>query len=101
MNKNDGAVQAFFATLTDPTILLELFAILISALVAIALAGFLRAWYRRGYGSAHRSGFSARVLDATVIVLPILLTLGVLFAVYVAFAAKGLGTGLLNRAMQL
>jgi len=101
MNNNDGAVQAFFATLTDPTILLELFAILISALVAIALAGLLRAWYRRGYGSAHRSGFSARVLDATVILLPILLTLGVLFAVYVAFAAKGLETGLLDRAMQL
>jgi small-conductance mechanosensitive channel len=101
MNNNDGAVQAFFATLTDPAILLELFAILISALVAIALAGLLRAWYRKGYGTAHRSGFSARVLDATVILLPILLTLGVLFAVYVAFAAKGLGTGLLDRAMQL
>jgi small-conductance mechanosensitive channel len=101
MNKTDGAVQAFFATLTDPAILLGLFAILISTLVAIALAGLFRSWYRKRYGTAPRAGFSARVLDVTVLLMPILLTLGVLSAVYVAFAANDLKTGLLDRAMQL
>lgn len=101
MNNTDGAVQAFFATLTDPAILLELFAILISTVVAIALAGVIRSWYRKRYGTGPRGGFSARVLDVTVILLPILLTLGLLFVVYVAFAANDFKTGLLDRAMQL
>lgn len=40
----------FFARLTDPPVLAQLFAVLIAVLVAIAAAGALRAWHRRRRG---------------------------------------------------
>lgn len=103
MNNSDGAVRAFFAQLTDPAILLELFAVLISILAAIAITSAVRAWFRRhrGASAAQRQGFSARMTDATLILMPILVTLGLLLGIRVSFGAFDLDTLVLDRSLQL
>lgn len=101
MNQTEGAMRAFFARLTDPEILAELFAVLIAGLVAIAAASALRSWYRERHGGAARTGFSAHITEASVILAPILITLGLLLAIRVAFGAMGMHTVVLDRSLQL
>ena len=56
----------FFARLTDPPVLAQLFAVLIAVLVAIAAAGALRAWHRRRRGPAPGAEEIAKLLKTTL-----------------------------------
>jgi small-conductance mechanosensitive channel len=101
MPKPDTTLRDFFAHLTDPPVLAQLFTALIAVLVAIAAAGGLRAWYRRRHGAAPGSGFAGQVVEAAIILMPILVTLALLLGARLVFDALDMENGIIDRALQL
>ncbi|MGD9599487.1 MAG: mechanosensitive ion channel family protein [Steroidobacteraceae bacterium] len=100
--RNAGtALRDFFARLTDPAVLAQLFAVLIVVLVAIAVASLVRTWYRRRRSGAPHTGFTGQVVEATTILLPILVATALLLATDVGFAAFGLDYAVVDHALQL
>ena len=91
----------FFARLTDPPVLAQLFAVLIAVLVAIAAAGALRAWHRRRHGPAPGAGFAGQVVEVAYLLMPILIALALLAGVRVAFDALDMANLIVDRALQL
>ncbi len=94
-------MRDFFAHLTDPSVLAQLFAVLIAVLVAIAATSAFRAWYRKRHGAPPRATFSSRVVEATMILAPILLSIVLLLGTGVAFGALGMANEIIERALQL
>jgi small-conductance mechanosensitive channel len=101
MNGTRDAVQAFFERLTDPNVLAALFAVLIAALIGIAAAGAVKAWYRRAHGDAPRTGWNARLTECCVLLSPFLFTLALLLAARITYGALGRPSGVLDLALQL
>lgn len=94
-------MRDFFARLTDPSVLAQLFAVLIAVLVAIAAASAFRAWFRKRHGAPPHASFTSRVVEATMILLPILVSIAVLLGTGVVFGALGMGNLLIERTLQL
>ncbi len=101
MHNAGTALRDFFAHLTDPAVLAQLFAVLIVVLVAIAVAGLARAWYRKSRSGAPHGGFTGQVIEATTILLPILIATALLLATDVGFATFDLDNRVVDRALQL
>ncbi len=94
-------MRDFFAHLTDPPVLAQLFTVLITALVAIAAAGALRAWYRRRHGAAPGGGFTSKVVEAAIILMPILVALALLLGARLVFDALDMANAIIDRTLQL
>ena len=101
MPKSETAIRDFFARLTDPPVLAQLFAVLIAVLVAIAAAGALRAWHRRRRGAAAGAGFAGQVVEVAFILMPILITLALLLGTRLVFDALDMANLIVDRSLQL
>ncbi|MBV6417536.1 MAG: hypothetical protein CMLOHMNK_02266 [Steroidobacteraceae bacterium] len=101
MPKSGTALRDFFTRLTDPPVLAQLFAVLIAVLVAITIGSLVRAWYRKRRGGVPQAGFSGHVVEASFILLPILIATALLLVAGAGFGAFGMESDFVERALQL
>lgn len=101
MDSADSALKTFFVRLASPEILAEIIAVVIASLIAVAGAHAVRAWHRR-HEPADTAGTGwGRIVEATVIGVPILLALIVLALVRWGLALLGMHTAVVDTALQL
>jgi len=101
MDSADSALKTFFVRLASPEILAEIIAVVIASMIAVAGAHAVRAWHRR-HGPADGTGTGwGRIVEATIIGVPILLALIVLALVRWALALLGMHTAVVDIALQL
>jgi len=101
MDSADSALKTFFVRLASPEILAEIIAIVIASMIAVAGAHAVRAWHRR-HEPADATGTGwGRIVEATIIGVPILLALIVLALVRWALALLGMHTAVVDIALQL
>ncbi len=101
MFESETAIRDFFAQLTEPPVLAQLFAVLIAVLAGIAIAGVIRAWHRRRSAGVPGVGFSGQVVEAALIVAPIVSAVALLFGTRLGFARLDMDNLLIDRALQL
>lgn len=101
MPKSATATSDFFAHLTDPPVLAQLFAVLIALLVAIAAGSLLRVWYRKRRGAAPVASFTGRIVEAIIILAPILVMLALLAVTRIVFGALDMENAIVDRILQL
>lgn len=99
MPKSATATSDFFAHLTDPPVLAQLFAVLIALLVAIAAGSLLRVWYRKRRGAAPVASFTGRIVEAIIILAPILVMLALLAVTRIVFGALDMENAIVDRVL--
>ena len=101
MPKSATNTRDFFAHLTDPPVLAQLFAVLIALLVAVAAGSLFRAWYRKRRGATPGVSFTGRIVEAVIILAPILVMLALLAGTRVVFDSLDMENSIIDRVLQL
>ncbi len=101
MPESETAIRDFFAQLTEPSVLTQLFAVLIAVLVGIAVASAIRAWHRRRSAGAPGIGFTGKIVEASLIVAPIVIAVALLLGTRLGFVGLDMDHLLVDRALQL
>ena len=102
MSNADSAVKSLILRLTSAQFLAETLAILIAVVIAVYVARSSRSWRAlKEVAAPLRSSWPERLLDAAVVLAPLLAALAVLLAAHAALAAAALGTFVVDSAVQV
>ncbi len=102
MSNAESALKSLILRLTPAQFLAETLAILIAVVIALYIARSSRSWRAlKDVAAPLRSRWPERLLDAAVVLAPLLAALAVLLAAHAALAAAALGTSLVDGAVQV
>jgi small-conductance mechanosensitive channel len=94
-------VKKLFEQLTTPEIMAEVLTLLLAAVLALALAHYIKNWLRPLSVRPNSSRWSRRLVVAGMVLAPPLLAVALILAVRLSFAALDLPTELIDTAMEL
>jgi len=101
MDSADSAIKGIFLQLTSPEVLAEVTVIVITAVIALAVAHVVRVWHLRRKSALETEDWQNHALEGVMAIAPMLLMVVLLLFAHAAFSMLSVQTQAIDTVLQL